>query len=72
MVEFLLQNGADLDSESSDQNQKPIHFAAKNNSCRSLSILLAYGADINSLDNKKRTPLQVCIDSARENLMVFW
>ena len=59
MVEFLIQNGANIDIETF-QKQKPIHFVAKNDSCQCLTKLLAYGADINSLDKKNRTPLQVC------------
>ena len=60
MVEFLLQNGANVDIQTFDQKQRPIHFGAKNDSCQILTKLLAYGADINSLDSKNRTPLQVC------------
>ncbi len=63
MVEFLLQNGAKIDIQTFDQKYKPIHFAARNDSCQCLTKLLAYGADINSLDSKRRTPLQVCDNS---------
>ena len=60
MVEFLLQNGANINIQTYNQKQRPIHFAAKNDACQCLTKLLASGADINSLDGKNRTPLQVC------------
>ena len=61
MVEFLLQNGAEIGMQMFNQKQRPIHFAAKNDSRECLTTLLAYGADINSLDCKNRTPLQVIL-----------
>ena len=42
-----------------NENQAPIHFAAKNGATKSLRVLLGFHADINSLDSKQRTPLQV-------------
>ena len=59
MVEFLLQNGADIDIKTTGEEQTPIHFAAKNDAINSLQMLLEYNADIDARDNKNRTPLQV-------------
>jgi ankyrin repeat protein len=59
MVEFLLQRGADIDSRSIGDEQTPLHFAAKNDATLSLKALLGFGANIDSLDNRGRTPLQV-------------
>ena len=59
MVEFLLENGADINCKSKGDGQTPLHYAAKNAALRSLQALLGFGANIDSLDNKKRTPLQV-------------
>ena len=59
MVEFLLENGADIDIKTSGEGQTPIHFAAKNDAINSLQMLLGYGANIDARDSKNRTPLQV-------------
>ena len=59
MVEFLLQNGADISIKTKGEEQTPVHFAAKNDAINSLQMLLGYGADIDARDSKNRTPLQV-------------
>ena len=59
MVEFLLQNGADIAIKTKEEEQTPVHFAAKNDAINSLHMLLGYGADIDARDSKNRTPLQV-------------
>ena len=59
MVEFLITSGADKNIATLNEEQTPIHFAAKNGACRSLKMLLAYGADIITKDSQDRTPLQV-------------
>ena len=59
MVEFLLQNGADIDIQTSGEGQAAIHFAAKNDAINSLQMLLGYGANTDARDSKNRTPLQV-------------
>jgi ankyrin repeat protein len=59
MVEFLLQNDADIDVRTSGEIQAPIHYAAKNGAAKSLKLLLGYQANIDSLDCRQRTPLQV-------------
>lgn len=59
MVEYLLENGADLTSRTLEENQTAIHYAAKNDAVESLKILLNYEADITVVDYKHRTPLQV-------------
>jgi ankyrin repeat protein len=57
MVEFLLQNDADIDVRTSGEIQAPIHYAAKNGAAKSLKLLLGYQANIDSLDYRQRTPL---------------
>jgi ankyrin repeat protein len=59
MTEFLLLKDANIDARTIGENQTPIHYAAKNGATKSLRVLLGYNADINSLDSKQRTPLQV-------------
>ena len=59
MVEFLIQNGADIGIKTSGEGQAAMHYAAKNDAINSLHMLLGYGADIDARDSKNRTPLQV-------------
>ena len=59
MVRFLVKNGADINIQTYGEEQMPIHYAAKNDACKSLKMLLGYGANIDSRDMKNRTPLQV-------------
>ena len=59
MLEFLLQNGADIHIKTSGEGQTAMHYAAKNDAINSLEMLLAYGANIDARDSKNRTPLQV-------------
>ena len=59
MVEFLLENGARVDTKTFGECQTPIHFAAKNDAVNAMKMLLAYKSDINCTDYKNRTPLQV-------------
>jgi ankyrin repeat protein len=59
MVEFLLQNGADIDIKTSGEGQTAMHYGAKNDAINSIQMLLGYGANIDARDSKNRTPLQV-------------
>ena len=59
MLEFLLQNGADIDIKTAGEGQTAMHYAAKNDAINSLEMLLGYGANIDARDSKNRTPLQV-------------
>ena len=59
MVDFLLQNGADVAITTYGEEQSPLHYAAKNDAVNSLHTLLGHGADIDARDSKNRTPLQV-------------
>ena len=67
MTEFLLQNDADIDARTIGQFQAPIHFAAKNGAVRSLKMLLGYHANIDSVDYRQRTPLQVSKSHTKSN-----
>lgn len=59
MADFLLKNNANIDARTSGELQAPIHYAAKNGAVKSLKLLLGYEANIDSLDYRQRTPLQV-------------
>ena len=59
MIEFLLHNNADIDITTFGELQSPIHFAAKNDACQALKLLINYGANVNCRDYQNRTPIQV-------------
>lgn len=59
MMEFLLTHEADIGITTFEELQTPIHFAAKNDACQALKLLINYGASINCRDYQNRTPLQV-------------
>lgn len=61
MVEFLLENGANVDAKTFGECQTALHFAAKNDAVNAMKMLLAYKSDINCTDYKDRTPLQVML-----------
>ncbi|XP_028400248.1 transient receptor potential cation channel subfamily V member 3-like isoform X2 [Dendronephthya gigantea] len=65
MTEFLLVNNADINSKTHGELQVPLHYAAKNGATRSLKMLLSFHANIDALDAKKRTPLQVSAEWSR-------
>ncbi|XP_046863992.1 transient receptor potential cation channel subfamily V member 6-like [Xenia sp. Carnegie-2017] len=65
MVEFLINNGADVNIKTNGEGQSPIHFAAKNDACLSLKMLMAYDADMGARDYQDRTPLQVAAEMSR-------
>ena len=50
---------ADLHAQTATENQTPIHYAAKYNSCDSINALVELGARLDDRDHKDRTPLQV-------------
>ena len=59
MTEFLLQNNAEMDARTYGEEQTAMHYAAKNGAAQSLEVLLGFQGNIDSLDGKKKTPLQV-------------
>lgn len=66
MVEFLIENGADVHAKTAGELQTPTHFAARNDAVSSLKMLLKFGAKMDDRDYKERTPLQVCIHAAAD------
>ena len=71
MVEYLVENGADLGRETHEEKQTAMHYAAKNNAAQSLKVMLRMGARINDRDYKRRTPLFVAAETAREDSALF-
>lgn len=59
MVEFLIEMGANINALTNVENQTPLHYAAQNDATSSLKVLLNLNANIDALDYKERTPLQV-------------
>ncbi|XP_062576735.1 transient receptor potential cation channel subfamily V member 3-like [Saccostrea cucullata] len=65
MVEILIKNGADRESLSNEK-QTPVHYAAKNDACSSLKMLIKLKCKYNDVrDYKGRTPLFVAAELDR-------
>ncbi|XP_072170582.1 uncharacterized protein [Diadema setosum] len=65
MVDILLDCGADIEYATKGENQTPLHYAARNDACKTLRALVKRGAFLQARDYKGRTPLQVAAEYDR-------
>lgn len=67
MVYLLIDNKADVNARTKDEDQTPVHFAAKNDACESLKALLSRNCEFDSevRDYKNRTPLNLAAELDR-------
>ncbi|XP_022090577.1 uncharacterized protein LOC110979250 isoform X2 [Acanthaster planci] len=65
MIMLLLDNDADIEILTADENHTPLHFAARNDACAALKALRRMGANLHPRDYKGRTPLQVAAELDR-------
>ena len=61
MVQFLVEQGANVSDQITGENQTPLHYAARNEAVQCVKTLLSHGAEIDARDYKQRTPLQVML-----------
>ncbi|KAJ8675694.1 hypothetical protein QAD02_011480 [Eretmocerus hayati] len=68
ITDLLCQNGVDIDCQDS-LGETPLHVAVQNENPDKLIALLACGADLNTIDNNKCTPLSSIVskDSLRSD-----
>ena len=60
VVEFLLKNGATIDSITPFPLKfTPLHLASEKRSVRVVPILIKYGADVNAVTASRKTPLHL-------------
>jgi len=59
MVLKLLERGADVAAETSEDQWKPLHSACRWNAAACAEILMAWGADVNALTQGNQTPLHL-------------
>ena len=57
-VEFLLENGADVNSTDYEY-QTPLMYAVQKNNAEIIKLLISKGADINFKDARNRTALDI-------------
>jgi len=65
VVEYLLKLGFPFKNW---RGLSPLHWAASRADCEIVKLLIRFGADINSRDSKKRTPLHEAAGSYNENV----
>ena len=64
MTEFA----ADMEATTSGEQQTACHFAARNDACAALKMLMKLGCDyLNARDYKERTPLQLAAELGQYN-----
>lgn len=61
MVELLIENGALLDAVDSS-GYTPLHDAVMNGDFAKVLLLLGCGADVETKDNRERTPLRLAVE----------
>ena len=54
---------ADIQSKTNNENQTPIHYAAKYNAVDAINALMEFGARLDDRDHKDRTPLQLAAET---------
>jgi ankyrin repeat protein len=55
VVQLLADDGADL-SVADDAGQTPLHYCVKTSNTEAMKVLLDGGANVNSVDQRRRTP----------------
>ena len=58
---------ADVHAKTLKDEQTPMHFASKYNSCEAILALLEFGARLDYRDYKQRTPLQAAAETGGLN-----
>jgi ankyrin repeat protein len=63
MIEYLLEQGADVNAADSGERWTPLHFAARDQNAAIVKLLLASGAAVDATEARGNTPLSRCVDS---------
>ena len=59
VLRLLLERGADTNARTADDGFTPLHRASANGALELVALLLEHGADVESVDNNRKTALQV-------------
>lgn len=71
IVKFLLETGADVNSEEKKSRKTPLHAAACKGNTEVCELLLEKGAEINRKDYGGDTPLSLALDDNRHEAALF-
>ncbi|GFV15639.1 ankyrin-3 [Trichonephila clavipes] len=70
MVEFLLENGADINAKTEASGETPLYIAVKKRNIEIIELLIEKGANVNAGDKGKNTPLHYTGDIRIARLLV--
>lgn len=71
IIKFLLETGADVNSEEKKSRKTPLHAAACKGNTEVCTLLLEKGANINSIDYGNNTPLSMALEDNRPETALF-
>src|SRR5262245_8708625 len=67
LVQFLIDQGADVDAVESGEKYTALHFAARDQRREIVETLLKAGAKVDVCDAKGKTPLRHCLSSSKRD-----
>ena len=72
VVQYLLEHGADVDTEANTKHSTPVHLASFHGGFKVAKLLLDHGVDINVRDKEGRTPLHESLIDLRNNMVDYY
>jgi len=72
VVRYLLEHGADVDTEANTKHSTPVHLASFHGGFKVAKLLLDHGVDINVRDKKGRTPLHKSLIDLEDGMADYY
>lgn len=71
IVQFLLEEGAEVDSAEKKQFRTPLHLAAKNGHLTTVKKLVLFGANLSARDKKGKTPARLAAENGYFDIVEY-
>jgi len=72
VVRYLLEHGADVDTEANTKHSTPVHLASFHGGFKVAKLLLDHGVDINVRDKEGRTPLHESLIDLKDGMADYY